>query len=155
VSDHWTWVPVAEILATIKDSCDMYSVLYSGDMPEGINSRIGTDDFSDDDRTYYFRRLISYKSQDPCFGELVESILENGWTSAIGWDPERKYVGNGHHRLVAAILLCEDYIPTTVRGSIWSKSEGELGWDAEDDDDPDQIVSWSDSRNPHYMFVEA
>jgi hypothetical protein len=40
-----------------------------------------------------------------------------GWTSAIGWEAERRDITEGHHRLVAAILLCEDEVPTTEWGT--------------------------------------
>lgn len=147
----WTWVPVEEILQSVNDSADMGMIL-GYDTPEYREWVERDFEISDETRTAFLQRMIAQKAADPNFLALVYSIMDNGWTSAISWRPEEGYLGNGHHRLAAAILLCEDFVPTSHWGSIWSKSEGELGWDDEDED-ADQIVSWYGYGNGLYVEV--
>lgn len=58
--------------------------------------------------------LFREKATDSGFGYLIESIIDNGFTTPIcvqNYYPGRFTQGNGHHRLAAAILLCLDEIP--------------------------------------------
>ena len=78
----------------------------------------------------FWRKMIHHKSMDTGFGHLVESILKNGWSenSAIGWKcwgDDTYEITEGHHRLVAAILLGLDEIPVMP----WGQSD-RLGIDA-------------------------
>jgi hypothetical protein len=54
--------------------------------------------------------VINYKANDSGFFRLIDSIMENGWEegSYIGWTDG--YLWEGHHRVVAAILLGLDEI---------------------------------------------
>lgn len=83
-------VPVRFILERANDSCDWGS--------------------SWGDRTEWWLNGIMQKAADTGFGHLIESILTDGWqeNSAIGFDGD--YITEGHHRLVAAILLCLDTV---------------------------------------------
>lgn len=61
-------------------------------------------------------RLIRTKATDYGFGNLVGTILDKGFRVPIvldlGWNGEGTVtLGNGHHRLSAAILLVLDEIP--------------------------------------------
>jgi hypothetical protein len=147
----WVWVKLTDILATIEDSADMGGILYGSD----AYGRWMSEEFTDDDRTTFWQRMIAQKSADRAFGELVRSIQERGWTSSICWREDEHYIGNGHHRLAAAILLCEEYVPTSYFGSIWSERDGEMGWDDEDESDDGQIISWSDAIPEHPIYVEV
>lgn len=68
-----------------------------------------------DDGTAWWEIGIKGKASDTGFGHLIDSILSEGWQegSAIGFDGET--ITEGHHRLVAAILLGLD----TVLVSPW------------------------------------
>ena len=58
--------------------------------------------------------LFRMKATDSTFGYLIESIIDNGFTTPIcvqNYYPGRFSQGNGHHRLAVAILLCLDVIP--------------------------------------------
>ena len=57
--------------------------------------------------------MMIYKAEDESFGQLLQIIPEKGFTDPItiteyesGWE-----LGNGHHRLTAAIMLGLDEIP--------------------------------------------
>lgn len=96
---------IEEILKTVTYSID-FGFVYayeSGDM--------------DVARTAFWRDVIATKSGDEGFGPLVESIMEDGWDeeSAVGWNDCE--ITEGHHRLVAAILLGMDEVPTCSYGS--------------------------------------
>lgn len=98
--------PVRDILANVKGSCDFGPVIdYPGDD-------------MDERRTNFWIEVITSKASDTGFGHLVESILEHGFdpTAPAGWLDGR--INEGHHRIVAAILLCMDEIPT----SVWSRA---------------------------------
>lgn len=90
-------VPVSFILRNAIDSCD-FGPPFDGDVVS------------------WWQAIISDKAGDSGFGHLVDSILKNGWRkdSAIGFDGE--YINEGHHRLVAAILLCLDEVPVSAWG---------------------------------------
>jgi len=99
--DEITWLPVTTILRETWCSCDFGAV----------------SDYDDD--THFWQHLISNKAADSGFGHLVDSILEHGFaeSSAVGWyDGE---ITEGHHRLVAAILLGMDEVPTSPYGGSW------------------------------------
>lgn len=57
--------------------------------------------------------MINDKANDSGFMRLVDNMLENGWMpgSAIGY--RHGYINEGHHRLVAAILLGLDEVVVT------------------------------------------
>ena len=95
---------VSDILKNVTSSSDFKSIIHF----EG--------DTLDEMRTEFWKHVIEYKSGDSGFIRLVESILENGWAegSAIGW--QGGYLCEGHHRLVAAILLCMDEVPVSAYG---------------------------------------
>ena len=105
MNDEVKWVPVAEILRNLVSSCDL------GD----------ADEYSyDGDNTELLRVIISHKASDTGFMHLVESIMEHGFNEegAIGWNGSE--LQNGHHRFVAAVLLCLDSVPTVeFWGSEW------------------------------------
>jgi len=97
--------PIVEILRTVNASCDF----------DGIDCYPGNSD--DERRTAFWMDVINRKASDTGFGWLVESILQKGFTgSAIGWDEDAREITEGHHRLVAAILLGMDEVPTTSWG---------------------------------------
>ncbi len=96
----WTWVPVQDILQQAEGSCDF----------DEIN----------------WEYIIQEKSEDTGFLHLLFKIQEEGWLSAIGW--RDRYITEGHHRLVAAILLCEDLIPTTEYGTSLYSKDGHSGY---------------------------
>lgn len=98
-----TETSVTEILKTVVGSVDFDEV----DWYEG--------ETEDEKRTNFWIDVINYKSADSGFGHLVDSIMEEGFHgSSIGWNENR--ITEGHHRLVAAILLGLDTIPTTSYG---------------------------------------
>lgn len=71
----------------------------------------------EDERAAWWLEMIRSKSSDSGFDRLVTSYLDNGWAegSCIGWrDGER--LTEGHHRLVMAILLGLDEVPTAEWG---------------------------------------
>lgn len=107
-----TMIPIAEILRDTVGSCDfgMIARRYGGDS------------------TAFWQDIITTKAKDTGFGHLVDSILEFGFLpgSAIGY--AEGYINEGHHRLVAAILLGLDEIPVTEcgRGTPHPGGGGEL-----------------------------
>jgi hypothetical protein len=104
------WVPVTEILQNVTYSCDF----------DYISTYI--DSYGEEDGYLYFwNEVISTKASDSGFGYLVESIIENGFNpkGAIGYDRHTGEINEGHHRLVAAILLCLDEVPVTPYGECW------------------------------------
>lgn len=101
--EHWdepqkvVWVPVPWLLRNTVESCD-YGAIEEYGSPEAFWSEVFT------------------KAQDTGFGHLIESILERGFlaTGAIGWVDG--LITEGHHRLIAAILLCMDTVPISGYG---------------------------------------
>ena len=93
------WIKVADILAKAVGSSDF-----------------GTFPNDEDGRARFWLKIIYSKASDSGFGRLVDSMLERGFDvrAPIGWDGE--YINEGHHRLVAAILLCMNEIPVTPYG---------------------------------------
>lgn len=103
MADTHYMVKVEEILKTVTYSVDFgYVENYAGAT-------------EDDKRTAFWMDVINRKAADTGFGHLMESIMAHGWTSAIGW--QNTDITEGHHRLVAAILLCEDEVPVTFWGT--------------------------------------
>jgi hypothetical protein len=97
-------VSVTEILKTITGSCDFGSVdNYPGDT-------------EDEQRTSFWTEVITTKAGDTGFGHLVDSILRKGLDpeAPIGWADAR--ITEGHHRMVAAILLGLDFVYVTKWG---------------------------------------
>lgn len=107
-----TTTSVLEIIATVEASCDW------GDFPD-----------DDDERAEFWLDCIASKAGDTGFGHLVDAILENGWhpDSCVGWDDEAKEITEGHHRLVAAILLAMDFVPTSPWGETAYDVNGDGG----------------------------
>ena len=70
--------------------------------------------------TVDFGRMVWYKSSDSQMGDLLATIMERGFRVPvcfyrdIYWDGWA--LGNGHHRMAAAILLCLDEIPVYWAG---------------------------------------
>lgn len=95
----WMWVSVEWVLNNTTHSADIGS-------PEGYESM-----------THFWATLIESKALDAGFLRVVESLQKHGWKSAINveWFPDEDEpelnIIDGHHRLVAAILLCEEEIP--------------------------------------------
>lgn len=97
---------IIDILRTVEESCDFGNI---HDF-QGKNE--------DEKRTNFWIEVISSKAADTGFGHLVDSIIEEGFHgSAIGWNADTGYISEGHHRLVAAILLGMDEVPTTLHGT--------------------------------------
>lgn len=84
-----------------------------------IENTTGSIDFGeiDTDPVYWWNYMIRKKAGDTGFGHLVESIMEHGFVegSSVGW--EDGIITEGHHRLVAAILLGLDEVPVSAYGS--------------------------------------
>jgi hypothetical protein len=100
---------VTDILQTVGYSVDFGSInAYDGDT-------------EDERRTNFWKEVIADKASDCGFGHLVDSILTNGWSSqsAVGWCyyGDQWEITEGHHRLVAAILLGMDRVQTDDFGS--------------------------------------
>lgn len=106
MSDELVMVDVVEILHTVRGSVD-FGAVDSGYYPG---------ETMDEMRTSFWKQVIQQKASDTGFGYLVDSMLRKGFdlASPIGWNNER--ITEGHHRLVAAILLGLDTVPTTPFG---------------------------------------
>lgn len=102
-NDDVVMTPIIDILNNVTHSVDFGSVFnYAGET-------------EDDQRTNFWLDVMRSKSGDSGMGHLVDSILDHGFTdSAIGWYGHN--ITEGHHRLVAAILLGMDEIPTSPYG---------------------------------------
>ena len=64
----------------------------------------------------FIKDIIKMKCKDPGFLVLCDMIQEQGMQTPISIDTRADgglFLGNGHHRFVAAILLCLDEIPFT------------------------------------------
>lgn len=95
----WKWVPIEWILKNTTYSCDF------GD-PTGYPST-----------AHFWATMIEGKALDAGFMRVVESLQTLGWRAPMhveiedyGMGPELT-INDGHHRLVAAILLCMDEAP--------------------------------------------
>ena len=107
-----------EVALTVPVPWLMEHVVYSGDCG----------DLSTPEKWLY---MLSYKAEDTGFGHLVNSILEKGLLpgSRCGvavirpdhWLYENYrdglYLNQGHHRLVAAILLGLDHVEISAWGN--------------------------------------
>lgn len=94
-------VKVSDLLKYLKDSADGYFLL----KPEE-----------------WFRMMVE-KCSDGQFATLIRLIETEGFTDPIGilrWQDDLWEMGNGHHRLCAAILLGLDEIPV-VFGNKWPR----------------------------------
>jgi len=92
--------PISRILAEVKESCDV------GDL---------------DEPEEWFA-MMANKARDNSFGQLLQAIQKDGFLDPIHIRYEtdylgksHAYLGNGHHRLTAAILLGLDEIPVTPK----------------------------------------
>lgn len=114
----WTWYPLEYILQNAKFSIDF-----------------GYD--------FDWEIVFWEKTAHTGFMHLVHSIQEHGWLSAIGWNDSSKEITEGHHRICAAILLCEDEIPTTTMGTNAYRNNDRydrLVW-TDDSEDPQPFVA--------------
>ena len=111
-------VPVEFILQNTVESCDY--VDFDGSVDDWM-------------------KIIFSKSSDTGFGHLVESMIENGfmekYAMGLTWEDGGLKITEGHHRLVAAILLGMDF----VYASAYSK--GRFG--------PEQICAHYNDVDPH------
>jgi len=105
-----------------------------------------------------FARMIAYKSGDSCFGPLVKAIIETGFrvpiVIALNRDGVEFTLGNGHHRVVAAILLVLDQIPV-----YWSDYQEDGDYMASETSAPDEYAldrtsntPWSDLHDELYHW---
>lgn len=96
-----TMVKVSTLLRNVKDTLDCFS----------------TNEPSE------WLRMINDKTGDEQFATLIRLIETEGFTDPIGIMQYDDYwlLGNGHHRMVAAILLALDEIPV-VFGNTWPDS---------------------------------
>lgn len=108
-------VPVVDILRDVEASVDFGFV--TDYLAPGVSTYDYDDDELDEARTRFWKSVISSKASDTGFHSLIDAVLEDGWhpASAIGWTNGR--ITEGHHRLVLAILLGMDEVPTTTWGS--------------------------------------
>ena len=79
------------------------------------NATNSVDGFRDGDSVNY-EKMIDTKANDYGFGNLVATILSEGFRIPIVLDLSYSGEGtithgNGHHRMAAALLLCLDEIP--------------------------------------------
>jgi hypothetical protein len=90
----------------ITDTVEFVSV-------EWIMKNVGKSVDADISTPNNFFDMMLYKSWDACFAPLVHDIMDNGIMNpvCIVNRSDGFIFGNGHHRLVAAILLCMDTIP--------------------------------------------
>lgn len=93
-------MPVIEILRTAVDSVDFGRIT----------------NFSSDEA--WWNEIICSKASDSGFGGLLNSIMAKGFdpNSPIGFDAGTGCITEGHHRLVAAILLGLDEVPVSRYG---------------------------------------
>lgn len=102
IMEHGTveMVSVEWIMKNVDGSVDGY------DTTQGVN----------------YQRMVSYKGSDSSFGPLVGAIFDQGFRVPIvlclNYRGKNITLGNGHHRMVAAILMCIDQIPV-----YWSDCE--------------------------------
>lgn len=97
-----TMVKVSDLLRNLKGSIDVYEL----DVPSE------------------WLRMIAWKSEDYQFATIIRLIETEGFTDPIGirmYDDDNWELGNGHHRLSAAILLGLDEIPV-VMDDTWPES---------------------------------
>jgi hypothetical protein len=110
----WKWVPVEDILRDTTASVDFYTNMD-------------------------WEMILEEKCADTGFMHLVWSIMEYGWLSAVGWTGTK--ITEGHHRICAAILLCEDLIPVTDHGTSYYTS-GPANTAHSNWDDPQPLNLW-------------
>lgn len=86
--------------------------------------------------------LISVKGSDSQTLSLCYSLIDNGFTVPINLIPdgvrngERTYsLGNGHHRLAAAVMSCIDVVKVWVnQGITWEETQ--------DDSEPQEVYGY-------------
>jgi hypothetical protein len=84
-------------------------------LPEIQNAVHYSCDFCEMTDTDHWLEMITGKASDSGFGHLVESILEVGLDPACPVVIMDGEIQDGHHRLVAAILLCLPEVPVSDR----------------------------------------
>lgn len=95
----WTWVSIEWMMKHTTYSCDF------GDV-SGYQSNV-----------HFWATMIEGKALDAGFLRVVESLQTHGWMRPLNVEMQDYGEGyeiniiDGHHRLVAAILLCMDEIP--------------------------------------------
>lgn len=114
-------IPVVELLKNIDYSVDMFSMKTEQDWLE----------------------MMKFKSYDWSFWALCDEIPTRGFLAPIGIQvkPNGKWVlGNGHHRVAAAILLCLDSVKAYVSlddAMNWRRTDPEgVNFDSEYDYSP-------------------
>ena len=99
-------VPISDLIKTLSGSCD-----YGDEGP-------------------WLMGIFNMKLADNEMGWLIDSVLENGLVTPLNvirkWDGEFE-MGNGHHRLVAALLCGIEEIDVVVTSGI--------DWTCSSDDD--------------------
>lgn len=115
------------------------------------NTTDSIDGFGDVDEDHQpfvnYKWLVENKATDSCFGDLVGTILENGFRVPIVlvqnyYNDGDLMHGNGHHRMAAAILLCLDEIPV-----YWNNARLNRGYMCSDRTDTEEVLvdtEWAD-----------
>lgn len=103
-------VPLVHILQKVESSVDF------GEVSNYFGNTM------DEQRTNFWLAVIKDKASDTGFGHLIEAILTEGFDneSSIGWFDNE--ITEGHHRLVAAILLGMEEVPVSDWGTGGSKA---------------------------------
>ena len=93
-----------------------------------VKALAGSCDLVDHDKDSWLANAFLDKLQDYEMGYLTESILENGLTMPLNILAERDgsfIMGNGHHRLIAALLCGIEVIDVVVSYNIdFSRTSG-------------------------------
>lgn len=103
------------------------------------NATYSVDGFDNGDGIDY-QWMIDEKGNDYGFGTLVGNIMEDGFRVPIVLDIaySGQFVthGNGHHRFVAALLLCLDKIPV-----YWAEDDY-MSEDVSDTEEVRNVSGW-------------
>lgn len=83
----------------------------------------GSCDFGGMESTDTWLEMIKRKSADSGMGHLIDSIIDNGFVETNAIPIINGRIQEGHHRLVAAILLCLDTVPVHLS---WEDYDGEI-----------------------------
>lgn len=111
MSDDIREVPIRDLLHNLKDSIDSYALEYVGGWQEMIRECMADAQFP-----ALVRALQEHGQLDPiCATEWYTSDGEPCWE-----------MGNGHHRLTAAILLGWETITVDFSSSYSSRSDAHL-----------------------------
>ena len=117
-------VPISDLVKTLSGSCD-YGY--------GESWLIG---------------IFNMKLGDNEMGWLIDSVLENGMVTPLNVIRKRNgdfEMGNGHHRLVAALLCGIEHIDVVVTSGI--------DWTCSSDDDMEYEYDVDEASNVWYWFL--